>query len=722
MTSSRQPRVLWLTNLPAPYRFPIWGRLAKSLELKVVFLLKEKNWRNWTVPPSQSWKYEYLSLKSKKIKEFDVIPSIRGAERILRNVDLLVLGGWETPFYIRTLLIAKRRGIPVIHFYESTQDSHRFKNFFIRKIRSFILSQADFIVTAGSASTKAVEAMGIASEKIITLFNPVDVTWFHSFASDHRSPATLGHRYIYVGQLIERKNVATILISFAAIRNDRDTLTIAGDGPLAEELKNLAASLGIAEPVIFAGHQNQEELAKLYAASNTFILASTNEVWGLVVNEALASGLHVVVSDKCGVAEFVAGMEGAYICSTDQQSLQEAMQASSRNWNGYVQDPEILKFTPEKFADGVIGVADILLKDFSTPDLIWFTNIPTPYRIPTWQILHSRLKLELIFLAKTESGRDWDLDKMLNGLHCHFLNERVIYPIATSPMYFNFFKPIWKLWNLDFKSIYIDGWESPAFFLTAIYAKRRGMRLIYGYRSTQDSHRFKNFFIRKIRSFILSQADFIVTAGSASTKAVEAMGIASEKIITLFNPVDVTWFHSFASDHRSPATLGHRYIYVGQLIERKNVATILISFAAIRNDRDTLTIAGDGPLAEELKNLAASLGIAEPVIFAGHQNQEELAKLYAASNTFILASTNEVWGLVVNEALASGLHVVVSDKCGVAEFVAGMEGAYICSTDQQSLQEAMQASSRNWNGYVQDPEILKFTPEKFADGVIQLTL
>ena len=105
----------------------------------------------------------------------------------------------------------------------------------------------------------------------------------------------------------------------------------------------------------FAGHQSQEELAKLYAASNTFILASTNEVWGLVVNEALASGLHVIVSDKCGVAEFVREMDGAFICKTDQQSLQEEMQASSRQWNGYIEEPEILKYTPEKFADGIIG-------------------------------------------------------------------------------------------------------------------------------------------------------------------------------------------------------------------------------------------------------------------------------------------------------------------------------------------------------------------------------
>ena len=724
MSNQLRQRVLWLTNLPAPYRFPIWENISKSHDLKVVFLLKEKNWRNWSVPKNAKWAFQYLSLKSKNFGEFDFVPSVFGAKRLLQQIDVFILGGWETPFYIRTLIIAKRKHIPVVNFYESTLDSHRFNNILIRKIRSTILSKADFIITSGNASTNAVKAMGIAPEKIITLFNPVDVRWFHSFAQNHRIPVTTSHRYIYVSQLIERKNVATVIKAFASIRNSSDTLTIAGDGPLAQELKNLVATLGISDSVIFAGHKNQEELAQLYTASNTLILASTNEVWGLVVNEALASGLHVVVSDKCGVTEFVKDMKGAYISSTDQQSIQIMMEKSREEWSGYIQDPEILQFTPERFAEGVLQVIASVSQTIQTAtqklDLIWLTNIPTPYRIPAWKVLDSRIDFQLIFLNKTERYRDWDLFESLKFLPHLYVKQRALYIGNFSPVYFNFCKTIKILRKLESRSIYIDGWESPVFFITAFYAKRKSMKLIYGYRSTIDSHRFNNILIRKIRSTILSKADFIITSGNASTNAVKAMGIAPEKIITLFNPVDVRWFHSFAQNHRIPVTTSHRYIYVSQLIERKNVATVIKAFASIRNSSDTLTIAGDGPLAQELKNLVATLGISDSVIFAGHKNQEELAQLYTASNTLILASTNEVWGLVVNEALASGLHVVVSDKCGVTEFVKDMKGAYISSTDQQSIQIMMEKSREEWSGYIQDPEILQFTPERFAEGVLQV--
>ena len=66
--------------------------------------------------------------------------------------------------------------------------------------------------------------------------------------------------------------------------------------------------------------------------------------------------------------------------------------------------------------------------------------------------------------------------------------------------------------------------------------------------------------------------------------------------------------------------------------------------------------------------------------------------------------------------------MVVSKKCGAAEFVADMRGAFICDTDQKSIQEAMSESSRKWSGYIQEPEILKFTPEKFADELVKILL
>ena len=358
VNTKSKPSILWLTNLPAPYRFPIWERISAEYALHVKFLLKKDNWRNWQAPASAKWDWEYLSLKSLKIGEFDLVPSYRGSKRVLDGIDVVVMGGWEAPFFVKTIFNAKKKQIPIIQFYASTIASHRFNSPLIRKIRLLIFSQADFIVTAGTASTEAVLEIGIAKEKIITLFNSVDVSWFYSYARSHRIAPMPGHRFLYVGQLIARKNVGALIEAFALIKQGEDRLLIAGDGPLVDELRATATSLGVGDVIDFLGHKNQEELATIYASSNTFILPSTNEVWGLVVNEALASGLHAVISDKCGVAEFVENMPGCYITPTDSHSLADAMAKSRENWEGYIDSPQILEYTPERFADEIVKVVE----------------------------------------------------------------------------------------------------------------------------------------------------------------------------------------------------------------------------------------------------------------------------------------------------------------------------------------------------------------------------
>jgi glycosyltransferase involved in cell wall biosynthesis len=170
--------------------------------------------------------------------------------------------------------------IPSILFYESTLASHRFNGFFIRKFRLWVFSLADLVVTAGTASTEAVLDMGISPEKIVTLFNPVDVQWFSDFASKNRVNASSGHRFLYVGQLIERKNVGALIDAFCAIRQPDDALTIVGDGPLSSTLAAQAKSLGLEGVIRFAGHCDQEQVALEYSQHDTFILPSTSDPFG----------------------------------------------------------------------------------------------------------------------------------------------------------------------------------------------------------------------------------------------------------------------------------------------------------------------------------------------------------------------------------------------------------------------------------------------------------
>jgi glycogen synthase len=90
-----------------------------------------------------------------------------------------------------------------------------------------------------------------------------------------------------------------------------------------------------------------------------------------------------------------------------------------------------------------------------------------------------------------------------------------------------------------------------------------------------------------------------------------------------------------------------------------------------------------------------------------------------AHSVLVLPSYEEVWGLVVNEALACGLHVVVSLVCGVAPTVAGMRGVWLCDTSQAALAHAIRLSCAAWSGPINQPEILQHTPQAFAETFLE---
>jgi glycosyltransferase involved in cell wall biosynthesis len=254
---------------------------------------------------------------------------------------------------------------------------------------------ADRVVTSGVASTQAALEIGVPPSKILTLFNPVDVAWFADFASKNRATGQVGHHFLYVGQLIERKNVKALIDAFSKICEPNDRLTIVGEGPLAAELKSHTSELGLEGVVEFTGNKTQEGVALEYARANTFILPSTNEVWGLVVNEALSCGLHVVVSRAAGVAEFVEPMKGVFISDPEVDQIADSMKRSRGQWNGSINNPEIMAFTPEKFAEAICGLVDDLYLQTTSPQLIWLTNTPMQYRVPIWEYLSTKIDFNL---------------------------------------------------------------------------------------------------------------------------------------------------------------------------------------------------------------------------------------------------------------------------------------------------------------------------------------
>lgn len=368
---------------------------------------------------------------------------------------------------------------------------------------------------------------------------------------------------------------------------------------------------------------------------------------------------------------------------------------------------------------GAVPQPELAREASQRPSVLWITNIPVPYRVPVWRRLTAYTDLHVCFQAHSEPNRGWDLSDDLQGIS-HTFSRALRLPGASTPLYLPSRRVAEALRSRQWDLVVIDGWESPAYWQARVLARRGGVPVLAMYRSTLQTRRFVRGPIAMLRRWFLRSCLAVVTAGEASLAAVRADGVASERVFSVFNPVDVDRISAEATAARATGRprRGHHYLVVGQLIGRKNVESILTAFAAAAEGDDSLSLAGVGPLESDLRCQVRRLGLEGRVTFLGSVAPSEMGGLYGRSSTLVLASTEEVWGLVVNEALAAGIHAVVSEAAGVAESVRAMPGVFVSVPTSSALEAALRASRAAWTGPIHDPQILAHGPAALTDVIL----
>lgn len=353
--------VVWVTNLAAPYRVPVWESFAQFCNLTVA-LLENNKLRISTGPRDVTWvgkdnlNYRTAGMRTIRLSKGErtlYLANPYNVARILRKKQAIVIGGWESPAYWQFLFLAKILRLTTVGFYESTNQSQRHTSGVINALRGYFYRAMDSVVVPGVAAATAVEKMGVAREDIYVGFNAVDVIRINTKVTEIRKDLRSlreGHRFLFIGQIIERKNIMSLLEAFESICEPKDSLTVIGAGIMQNQIADRAIQIGVSKQVRFKGKLRSDEIPGLLAEHHTLVLPSREEVWGLVVNEALAAGLHVVVSDRCGVADSVEHMNGVYVTGIDSDSIACGLVDSKEKWAGHIPNPEILLHTPERFA------------------------------------------------------------------------------------------------------------------------------------------------------------------------------------------------------------------------------------------------------------------------------------------------------------------------------------------------------------------------------------
>ena len=235
-----------------------------------------------------------------------------------------------------------------------------------------------------------------------------------------------------------------------------------------------------------------------------------------------------------------------------------------------------------------------------------------------------------------------------------------------------------KLWRylslLDPDAVLVPGYYTLPAIAAALWARLHQRSSILMTESTADDHvrvpwkeTAKSLLIRTLfRSAI--------TGGKAHRRYLHQLGFPSDRIAHFYDVVDNT---SIAAETRalrqsSPQHFGlpsTYFLYVGRLAPEKNIRGLVTAWITYRETGGTwpLVLVGDGPEAAALRDLVRASPFADDVYFAGHRSSHELPLFYAFAGCFVLPSTREPWGLVVNEAMAASLPVIVSVHCGCAE-------------------------------------------------------
>jgi glycosyltransferase involved in cell wall biosynthesis len=198
---------------------------------------------------------------------------------------------------------------------------------------------ASQVVTVSVALQRAARSF-VSEERSIVIPNVVD-TEFFCLPAVHKNREPFS--FLAIAGLIRRKGLDVLLRSFAmCFRGRADArLRIGGNGPEDETLRRLATDLGIGDQVTFLGELTREEVRKEMWAANAFVLSSRHETFGVVLIEALATGLPVVATTCGGPEEFVVTDVGLLVAPEDENALSKAlkeMYAAQRKF-----DPSLLR-------------------------------------------------------------------------------------------------------------------------------------------------------------------------------------------------------------------------------------------------------------------------------------------------------------------------------------------------------------------------------------------
>jgi len=380
----KNPEVVILTNIISPYKTVLFNELYTiCTTFKVLYLAKTEKNREWVIKKNEL-KFPYELAFDDPLDNINpLILLVKIWKRlIVLNPDVLIIGGYQYPAYWAALVWAKIHTKKIILWSASNQEDQ--ERFFLKeKCKEIFVKSCDAANVYGSRNREYLLKFGMKAETIFVKGQSTDNAFYYNKSIEYRKQRNVlceqleipFHNFIYIGRFSEEKNILQLLKAYNLFKLKQSNnwgLVLVGSGPQQNEITSFIETHNL-ENVFMPGFKQMMEIPKYLAISDVFILPSTSEPWGLVVNEAMAAGLPVLVSRRCGCYPDIVkeGVNGLSFDPFNVNELSSAMQAiSDGHYNlenmGQASLDIIRNYTPRKASEVILDTIQFVSNSETT--------------------------------------------------------------------------------------------------------------------------------------------------------------------------------------------------------------------------------------------------------------------------------------------------------------------------------------------------------------------
>lgn len=317
-------KILFLTNIPSPYRVDFFNVLGTKSDLTVLYERHTAKSRDLKWSTGTERNFKEIFMKGIKLgDDIAVCPSV--LKYITSKYDVVIFDGYSSPTAMLAIISLYIRKIKFIisadggFIKEETTFKKKFKSFFIRKASAWLSSSDDttnYLIFYGAKKDKIYKYpfTSILKKDISGITDKNEIIKLKKKLNIKEDKVVLT-----VGRFIPVKGYDILLTACNGLPEDIGVYIIGGTP--TQEYVELKEKYNLKQ-VHFIDFKPKEQLKQYYKTANVFVLPTRGDVWGLVINEAMSFGLPIVTTDKCvaGV-ELIENWKNGFLINVDDSEM-----------------------------------------------------------------------------------------------------------------------------------------------------------------------------------------------------------------------------------------------------------------------------------------------------------------------------------------------------------------------------------------------------------------